>query len=97
MYKENSIVVLKAGERDSEDLTFGQINKIYIAGDSVHAYVRVMLITEYSEHYCVFVLSYTPDYIMTELSSLASHLPLSPYTLNSFPQFICISPKFVLR
>ena len=95
-YKESVIVALKPGT-DLDDPTFGQIRAIYICDNSIYANVRVLLTEEYSEHYCVYVLSYSQEYVMTALSSVASYMPLSPYNLISFPNNICVSPKFIIR
>ena len=81
-YKEDAVILLKPGT-DLEHPTFGQIKAIHCQQPHIYIHAQVKSTEEYSEHYCVYVLS-------------SSYLTPSPYTLNALPNTLYVShPNYI--
>ena len=62
-YKEDAIILLKPGT-DLGHPTFGHIKELYIANNLTHIHAQVMSTEEYSEHYYVYVLSSSQEFVL---------------------------------
>ena len=84
-YKEDAVILLKPGT-DLELPTFRQIKELYIVNNLMlrsRTLRSTVNITEYSEYYCVYVLS-------------SSYLTPSPYSLNALPNTLYVShPNYI--
>ena len=82
MYKTKAVSATKPAI-DYEEPSFGQIREIYVVNSSVYFYVQALDTLDYSEHYCVYITAKTLTYNLVPLQSVASYLPLSPYTFTA--------------
>ena len=96
VYKTQAVLATKP-PNDFEDTTFGQIKEIYVVNSAVYFYLQVLDTLDYSQHYSAYITKTTLTFHMVELQSVASYLPLSPYSLTAYSSCLCLIPKFIIR
>ena len=92
-YKKQALVAIKP-TTDFEEPSFGLIKEIYAAGSTLYFYIQEMETEDYSEHYCVYVITNTQNFRLISIDSIVSYLPLSTHKLAAFPGYLCTIPKF---
>lgn len=96
-YKIGVVLATKPATGFEEEPSFGQIKEIYVVESSVYFYLQALDTLEYSQHYCTYITATTLTFSLVKLQSIASYLPLSPYSLSKFPGRLCLAPKFIFR
>lgn len=95
-YKIGAVLATKPAT-DLEEPSFGQIKEIYVVQCTVYFYLQTLDTLDYSDHYCTYITTSTSTFTLVELKSIASYLPLSPYSCRAFPGRLCLLPKFIIK